>query len=611
MPPLNRLALAILACLSSLSLATASIEASSPSLSLIFPLTRVLKSVHISSSASAREGLGAEARRRLQAEVPIYGDYRQLAYYYADIFVGSNRQRFTVIADTGSSLTEVPCNDCGNCGSHMNPRYNPSASTSALAQLCPNCPGGRSCSNSAHPGQCTYSQAYAEGSQISGILFRDNVYLGYDGDATPNAPSAAYAIPFILGCGEVEGGLFNSQQADGIMGLGMGELSMTHALWSSSKILKKYFSLCLSFNGGAMTFGVVETRLHTVPIQWAALSATGFYVTSVNSWKLNGQINIDSNGFNSPHTIVDSGTTFTYVPSSAFRSLSSHISQYCAQAGKCVGTIRSVPGESLCYSINPPSNLQTFPSVSLYLGGYNGGAEVEVKIAAEHLFVNMGWDDGAYCLGVYDNGNGGGVIGGNAMMGRDIVFDLELSRIGFADSACVLDPSWIAEASVTATPSQTPSNTPSISDTGTSSTTMSATPSISTTATNGTSSFNAAGDTNKLPSVGALLTSPEASTAVTAIVVLTFAAALFFCFLRGCAVSIGGVHLSIQGRYPIPPTSASYARLGLQKPESANAAGPADTLQTGVTVRGGATAGSIGNTLVVEEEEDVRQEPKV
>ena len=591
-------ALMVYVAVTSLMISSTSVAASFDlvaSSSLTFPLRRVSKSVNVGSSAASREGFGAAARRRLQDEVPIFGDFRELAYYYADIFVGSNRQRFTVIADTGSSLTEVPCKDCSNCGTHMNPRYNPDDSSSASAQLCPNCPGGRTCNNNAHPGHCTYSQAYAEGSQISGLLYRDEVFLGGDGDAAPGAPTAAYAIPFILGCGEVEGGLFNSQQADGIMGLGMGELSMTHAMWSSSKILKKTFSLCLSFFGGAMTFGVVETRLHTAPIKWAALTATGFYVTSITGWKLNGQTSIDAGGFNSPHTIVDSGTTFTYVPAGAFRSLTSHINQFCEGAGKCDGQPVSVGGESLCYNINP-SNLHTFPSVSLYLAGHNGGAEVEVRIAPEHLFINMAWDNGAYCLAVYDNGSGGGVIGGNAMMGRDIIFDLEASRLGFADSECVLDPSWnIGDPSLTATPSPTPTNTPSNSDSASISTTPSATPSISTTATNGTSFFTPAAD-DKLPSVGALLRSPAATSAATAVVVLSTVAGLFFCFMRGCDVKIAGVHVSVQGRYPRP---VLYARLGAQKPETA--AVPSDKRQT---IPDGAAAGSIGSVLSVEAEED-------
>jgi hypothetical protein len=537
-----------------------------------FALQRAVKSVEASSVAAHREGHGAAARRA-QDEFPIYGDYRHLAYYYADIFVGSKRQRFTVIADTGSSLTEVPCFDCANCGSHMNPRYKPAESTHAIAQMCPNCPGGRPCSSGSHPGQCTYSQAYAEGSQISGVLYRDQVYLGADGDATEGSRTAEYAVPFIIGCGLSEGGLFNSQEADGIMGLGMGELSMTHALWSSEKIAKKIFSLCLNFNGGAMTFGIIETRLHTQPIQWAQLNAAGFYVVNVVGWALSGA-DMDANGFNSPHTIVDSGTTFTYVPSNAFRAIQAHINDFCSKPGNCKGSTRSVSGESLCYSI-ARADISTFPSVTISLTGADGGPVVNLNIAPEHLFVNMGWDEGAYCLAVYDNGNGGGVIGGNAMMGHDIIFDLVQTRLGVAESSCVLDPSWVAkDVSASATPSVSPSQTPSTSESGTASTTPSISRTPSTTATNGTSSTPSApaiSVANKLPSVGALLAGPAASNAALGIAAALLVAILIFCLVRGCEISIGGISFKIQGRYP---ASTQYGRLGARRPESVKAAAP-------------------------------------
>ena len=60
--------------------------------------------------------------------------------------------------------------------------------------------------------------SYAEGSSLNGKLWRDSVYLG--GAEAGGAP-AQLAIPFAFGCGAHEGGLFPSQEADGIMGLGL------------------------------------------------------------------------------------------------------------------------------------------------------------------------------------------------------------------------------------------------------------------------------------------------------------------------------------------------------------------------------------------------------
>ena len=45
-----------------------------------------------------------------------------------------------------------------------------------------------------------------------------------------------------------------------------------------------------------------------------------------------------------------------------------------------------------------------------------------------------------YCLGVYADGSSGGVIGANAMMYHDVVFDLAHKRVGFARSTCAGAP---------------------------------------------------------------------------------------------------------------------------------------------------------------------------
>jgi hypothetical protein len=64
-----------------------------------FPLSRRL----VRAPLPPGDNSSVPARGRvLQDEVPVYGDFRQLAYYYADVFVGTPAQKFTVITDTGS-----------------------------------------------------------------------------------------------------------------------------------------------------------------------------------------------------------------------------------------------------------------------------------------------------------------------------------------------------------------------------------------------------------------------------------------------------------------------------------------------------------------------------
>ena len=238
--------------------------------------------------------------RRLQDEFSVYGDFRALAYFYADLFIGTPApQKFTVITDTGSTLAAVPCFNCANCGAHMDPRYQPAASTTAVALRCGDC-SGYGCNGEQ---QCTYSQGYAEGSHISGVLYRDEVYLGSEGDGLGSA-AGSFRTAFTFGCQLHEDGLFLTQEADGILGLGTGEVGFVSTLWNSGKLRRKLFSVCLSFHGGAMGLGDVEPRLHEAPLAWARMSLTGFYQLHVAGWAMDGE-RLPADGFNSPHTILD------------------------------------------------------------------------------------------------------------------------------------------------------------------------------------------------------------------------------------------------------------------------------------------------------------------
>jgi hypothetical protein len=473
---------------------------------LSLPLTRGILTNHSSSHILAkRHSDRINAARLLTGSsetVPIFGDFRRLAYFYADLFVGSTSQKFSVIADTGSSLTAVPCKTCTDCGLHQNPKYDPLSSSSATKLACSggSCPGVGRCDAD---NQCGYSMSYAEGSSLNGKLWRDNVYLG---GASAGGSPAELAFPFVLGCGQHEGGLFTTQDADGIMGLGQADenSAIMRAMWKSGVLSSNIFSLCLSFSGGALTVGGVDSRLHyaysTSPssspprmlkesslmrnqrrlhgdgaaspgplipttTRWAQMTIPGFYEVSVKSVVMDkSSINIPHDGFSSPRTILDSGTTFTYIPHLAYEALRQAITSYCMvdSLSRCVGQSASVQNEPLCYRLDEPGDLSTFPTLTIELLGHNNGPNVFLTIPPQNLFVNMGWDSGAHCLAVYDNGNNGGVIGANAMMGNDVIFDLSANtpRVGFAESSeCqvyVPPPPPTSTATATVTPSVTP-----------------------------------------------------------------------------------------------------------------------------------------------------------
>ena len=375
-----------------------------------WPLKRKVARMSVASGPNGtytlHNGAASAHVRRLQDEVPIYGDFRELAYYYADVFVGTPPQKFTVITDTGSTLMAFPCYDCRDCGRHMDPKYDPRQSSTSHAVSCRDalCRTG-SCS---HDGLCQYQQSYAEGSSLNGVFYTDAVYIGDDDNAAHGAQHAKYGLEaFKFGCHRHEGGLFTGQMADGIMGLGSGENSIIPALWASNKLQSYVFSLCMSAEGGALTLGQVDTSLHSSPVKWAGMSVSGFYVVSVAGFALTSYgsasdvsarrytsvTSLPHAPWNSPHTIVDSGTTFTYIPSSSYNALRSAIDSFCSGGGgRCRGTRASVRGEPLCYRLESADAISSFPGALITLAGHAGGPSVEVDVPPHQLFVNMGWD---------------------------------------------------------------------------------------------------------------------------------------------------------------------------------------------------------------------------
>lgn len=189
----------------------------------------------------------------------------------------------------------------------------------------------------------------------------------------------------------------------------MGPDGIIPALVASGGLAKPIFSLCLAFLGGAMTLGAIDSGLHLAPPQWGPLSVSNFYVVRVtaltlvpspalingtpsdaNGWGLASPLAqaLPADGMNSPHTIVDSGTTFTYVPSDTFRALVSAVTAFCGGGpGRCLGQTVSIRSESVCYRIASRADLSTFPALIIELQG-----GVRVDVSPDRLFINMGWD---------------------------------------------------------------------------------------------------------------------------------------------------------------------------------------------------------------------------
>lgn len=69
-------------------------------------------------------------------QVRIYGNM-SLGYYYIEVYIGTPPQKTSMIVDTGSGVTALPCDPCKQCGSsHLNPRYKVNSSSTSKYLTC-------------------------------------------------------------------------------------------------------------------------------------------------------------------------------------------------------------------------------------------------------------------------------------------------------------------------------------------------------------------------------------------------------------------------------------------------------------------------------------------
>lgn len=434
------------------------------------------RSLVSSSSSSPKHQVGA-----------LYQGY---GTHYMDLWVGFPAQRQTVVVDTGSSVSAFPCSACVNCGDHADPPFNELVSESFITKTCVvggvdnGCIFGTCMDN----GSCLISRSVDDASSSSWTAYEaeDIVYATGPHDQAidspvvdlhPDDPANAilFSFPLSFGCQMTVTGYFEKQLASGVVGLDRRGQSFWGQMRASQLISRSHFSLCFGkqapygSTSGVVTLGGVDKRLHKTPMVFANSAGDGFtanYKVQVRKMYLREGNDVSvMNDVTKKYHLVDasqewlngdqmynleSATTDTYFIlslSGAFRTLWKEI------------TGMEYTNEPM--SMGNDSELLKLPTVVLQMIPHNGGIGDEVEtgdpreinglagivdmstpndvlltIPPQHYMQNN--LDGTYTPRIYlDRDNAlGNILGANAMMGHDVMFDLEDGRIGFAESDC-------------------------------------------------------------------------------------------------------------------------------------------------------------------------------
>merc|ERR1719362_57211 len=419
--------------------------------------------------------------------------YQGLGTHYVSLYIGHpHSQRQTLIVDTGSSLTSFPCNGCQECGRnyHSDNYFDRSDSTTFQLVPCGECEIGSCVKNNTGNENifCDIRVRYEEGSQWHAYEGRDLVSLQHDATIYTLNPDMTGLNNYFqgkfqlhFGCQYHLTGLFQTQYANGILGMEKHPSSLWSQLHRQGIITHQQFSICfsnttsvqsLSKSAGIMTLGGSNhfslSRFY-IPLVYAQdMTAQGWFTISLKAmyWYLPNKktmkkIPIQVEQTNKLGIILDSGTTETYLPHSLEYEFQRTFHALMGFPFRKYLTVKQAHNKSFpilllqlsgskifsndeIWYINQTDNRQYYHKglVGSYptnlIRQFDHLQDVLVEIPVENYYrldITSKKHTEKYPTTLHFEGEGG-LIGANVMKGYNILFDVDKQRIGFSKSSC-------------------------------------------------------------------------------------------------------------------------------------------------------------------------------
>lgn len=449
---------------------------------------------HLNERGLANETDTDDATDDIEQITALYQGY---GTHYVDLWIGTpNPQRQTVIVDTGSQITAFPCVECKDCGEnfHTDSYFDFKKSESFDKVACDECKLGH-CYTKNKDDECAMGLSYQEGSSWKAYESIDVTYAGglhemavQGSETVPmgekenpyglikgQMPQGAsdYSFKLHFGCENHITGLFKTQLADGIMGMSNDNGAYWKQMYAAGAISKQQFSLCFRRESesakdgtaaGAMTLGGTNNLFHDTPMVYAKnVRSRGFFTVQVNKvyMRTNGglvaweeddvvhQLDVASSALNTGNVIVDSGTTDTYLNKNimnAFMKVWKEITgfDYRNDGLKLTDEQLSLLPTILIQLEGDEINEEVADQLSQApekIPGLAASVDPEnpydmlIAITPMH-YMEYDTDDKAYASRLYVDERSGSVLGANTMQGHDVFFDIDNSRVGWAESDC-------------------------------------------------------------------------------------------------------------------------------------------------------------------------------
>ncbi|CAH8305744.1 unnamed protein product [Eruca vesicaria subsp. sativa] len=382
-----------------------------------------------SNSSSPSRSVSLHHRKLHKSSLPnsrmrLYDDLLLNGYYTTRLWIGTPPQMFALIVDSGSTVTYVPCSDCEQCGKHQDPKFQPEMSSTYQPVKC-----NMDCNCDDDKEQCVYEREYAEHSSSKGVLGEDLISFGNESQLTPQRA--------VFGCETVETGDLYSQRADGIIGLGQGDLSLVDQLVDKG-LISNSFALCyggMDIGGGSMVLGGFDYPSDMIFTD-SDPDRSPYYNIDLTGIRVAGkQLSLSSGVFDGEHgAVLDSGTTYAYLPDAAFAAFEEAVMREASPLKQIDGPDPNF--KDTCFHVAPSNDAsglsKIFPSVEMV---FKSGQSW--LLSPENYLFRHSKVHGAYCLGVFPNGKDHTtLLGGIVVRNTLVVYDRENSKVGFWRTNC-------------------------------------------------------------------------------------------------------------------------------------------------------------------------------
>ncbi|XP_065850093.1 aspartyl protease AED1-like [Euphorbia lathyris] len=374
---------------------------------------------------------GARHQIHVEKKIGEYGEGIHLPLksgpngnFLVTVGFGTPAHDFTLLFDTGSDLTWINCQPCGDTGTGTDCNnqafFDPSSSSTLSNNLI--------CTP-----DCNSTKSYNDGSSFTGYFVKDTITI------------ISLQIPnFFFACAEKITGDFEG--ASGLLGVGRGKDSL---LAQTDINLLSTFCYCLPISetsSGYIVFGIqaFETcqpdTTKFIPIEPAPdlIGLTNYYVSvtgiTIGGKRLEMASYAPSNS-SSVRAIMDSGTIISRLPPSLYSALRSAFQEIMS------GYPRASPSEpdlfDTCYNLENVNDWRP-PNIVFHFGGSDKPVDVDLDSSAAMISISEK-SESEVCLAFAGNENDDDlfIIGNQQQRARDLFFDINKRMFYFSSGGCL------------------------------------------------------------------------------------------------------------------------------------------------------------------------------